>query len=412
MQIFEKRRVIMSFYYMRKGIRKLPGMVIKAAAIPDPQVTEGFGAREQTGMICEKYGAKSVLLVTDENLYKLGFYEKVRDSLEKHGIACTVFSNISSEPTLEIIDEGRNAAVGCGADCIVALGGGSVMDSCKIIAASARHPAQNVKHFLHKFAVVPEKTLPMISIPSTAGTGAEYTVGAVVKDDHGVKRSTVIIGLDVEHVILDSELMVSAPRSVTVWCGIDALSHGLEGIMADVHCTFEDTKKSFECVRLVFRNLPLLLDEPGNIEARQSMSRAAYYGGNAINKQLAGYVHAFAHSIGAEYHIPHGEAIAYCIVPVMQAQKELCTERLAALAVYCGFAHKKDEHHKAADRFLEELKDLLVLCGMKNGCEAVREDDYDTLIKMIDSDSINYSPPKTFKDNEIREILDRIRKGD
>ena len=402
----------MSFYYMRKGIRKLPGIVIKAAAIPEPELTEGFGSRKNTGMICKKHGIKSVLLVTDQNLYKLGFYRKIMDSLEECGIACSVFSDISSEPTVEIIEEGRKAAIGCNADCIVALGGGSVMDSSKIIAASARHHAQSVKHFLHKFAIVPEKTLPMISVPTTAGTGAEYTVGAVVKDDQGIKRSTVVIGLDVVHVILDSELMVSAPRSVTVWCGIDALSHGLEGIAADVHCTFEDTKKSFECVRLVFRNLPVLIEDPGNIEARQNMSRAAYYGGNAINKQLAGYVHAFAHSIGAEYHIPHGEAIAYCIVPVMRAQKELCAERLAALAVYCGFVHKNDDHHEAADRFLDELKKLLVLCGMKNSCNAIQESDYETLVEMIDSDSINYSPPKTFKDDEIRAILDIIRKGD
>ena len=402
----------MSFYYARKGIRRLPGIVIKAASIPDPEVTEGFGSRAQTGLICKAAGIKSVLLVTDANLYKLGFYEKVKSSIEEQGIACSVFSNISSEPDLDIIEEGRNTAEICNADCIVALGGGSVMDSCKIIAASAKHPSRSVRHFLHKFAVVPDKTLPMISIPTTAGTGAEYTVGAVVKDSHGIKRSTVVIGLDVIHVILDSELMISAPQSVTVWCGIDALSHGLEGIAADVHSSFDDTKKSFECVRLVFQNLPLLLEEPGNIEARQHMSRAAFYGGNAINKQLAGYVHAFAHSIGAEYHIPHGEAIAYCIVPVMEAQKELCRERLAALSLFCGFAKKSDSHEKAADAFLAELKALLTRCGLKHGCEALREEDYDRLVEMIDSDSINYSPPKTFRDEEIRKILDRIRKGD
>lgn len=402
----------MGLYYMRKGIRKLPGIVIKAASIPEPEVTEGFGSREQAGMICKKQGIKSVLLVTDENLFKLGFYQKVTTSLEEQGISCTVFSDISTEPTISIIESGREAAVSCDADCIIALGGGSVLDSSKIIAASARHPSQSVKHFLHKFALVPGKTLPMISIPSTAGTGAEYTVGAVVKDDHGIKKSTVVIGLDVIHVILDSELMISAPKNVTVWCGIDALSHGLEGIAADVNSSFDDTKKSFECVRLIFNNLPLLLDDPKNIEARQNMSKAAYYGGNAINKQLAGYVHAFAHSIGAEYHIPHGEAIAYCIVPVMEAQKDIITERLSALSLYCGFSKKSDDHHAAADMFISELKKLLMQCGLKTGCEAIKEEDYETLVEMIDSDSINYSPPKTFKDTEIRAILDIIRKGD
>ena len=402
----------MAFYHIRKSIRKLPGIVIKAVSIPDPEVTEGFGSRERAGEICEKEGLKSVLLVTDKTLHKLGFYEKVKASLDERGISCAVFSDISSEPTLDIIEAGRKAAVECGADCIVALGGGSVLDSSKIIAACAKHPIRSVKHYLHKFALVSGKTLPMISIPSTAGTGAEYTVGAVVKNARGVKSSTVVIGLNVIHVILDSELMVSAPQSVTVWCGIDALSHGLEGIVADVKSHDDDIIKSSECVKLVFENLTLLIDEPGNIEARQNMSRAAHYGGNAINKQLAGYVHAFAHSIGAMYHIPHGEAIARCMIPVMCAQKDVCAEKLAALSAYCGFADETDEPSAAADKFIARLAKLMKDCGVEGGFDNLDEGDRETLVRMIDNDSINYSPPKTFTDNEIVAILDRIGRGE
>ncbi len=401
----------MALYYMRKGIRKLPGIVIKAASLPEPTVTEGFGSRAKVGELCERDGISSVLLVTDKTLFELGYYVKVRDSIEKLGIKCTIFSDISSEPTFAIIEQGRSAAISCGADCIVALGGGSVLDSSKIIAASAKHPARNVRHYLHKFALVPDKTLPMISIPSTAGTGAEYTVGAVVKDNHGVKKSTVVIGLNVTHVILDSELMVKAPREVTVWCGIDALSHGLEGVLADVSTSFEDEKKSFECVRLILANLPMVIAEPENIEARQNMSRAAYYGGNAINKQLAGYVHAFAHSIGAVYHLPHGEAIALCLVPVIDAQKDRVRDKLAALALYCGFAGRHCSHEEASELFLTELRMMLDFCGTDRSLPEMRTEDYDRLVSMIDIDSINYSPPKTFKDEEIRAILDIIRKG-
>lgn len=402
----------MAFYHIRKGIRKLPGIVIKAVPMPEPEMTEGFGTRDRVGAICESEGVKSVLLVTDRTLFELGYYEKVKASLEERGINCAVFSDISSEPTLDIIEAGRKAAVECAADCIVALGGGSVLDSSKIIAASAKHPVRSVKHYLHKFALVSGKTLPIITLPSTAGTGAEYTVGAVVKNAKGVKNSTVVVGLDVIHVILDSELMISAPKNVTVWCGIDAMSHGLEGVVADVRSREEDVTKSSECVKLVFDNLPLLLDDPGNIAARQNMSRAAHFGGNAINKQLAGYVHAFAHSIGAVYHIPHGEAIARCMIPVMEAQKNVCAEKLAALSVYCGFADDSDEPSAGADKFLARLDGLLKNCGVEGGFDALAENDYSVLIRMIDNDSINYSPPKTFTDKEIVEILDRIRRGE
>ena len=401
----------MSFYVMRKGIRKLPGIVIKAVDLPDPVLTQGFGSREQVGEICKQAGYESVLVVTDKTLYSLGFYTKVTESLEDRGIRCTVFSDIDSEPTIEIIEAGRLAAIDCYADCIVALGGGSVLDSCKIIAACAKHPQWDVQHYLHKFALVKDKTLPMITIPSTAGTGAEYTVGAVVKNAHGVKNSTVVVGLNVVQVILDSELTVGTPKSVTVWCAIDTLSHGLEGLLADVASSDDDILKSKECVKLVFENLPVLLDEPQNIEARQNMSLAAHYGGNAINTQLAGYVHAFAHSIGALYHIPHGKAIAHCLIPVITEQLELCAHDLAALAVYCGFAGESDDASVAADAFMTALKHLLDQCGLEQTCAQIREEDYTRLIHMIDNDSINYSPPKTFSDKEIIKVLDQIRTG-
>ncbi|MBO4325862.1 MAG: iron-containing alcohol dehydrogenase [Clostridia bacterium] len=401
----------MSFYAGRKSIRKVPGAVIKAAPLPKPQITEGFGARENVGKICKEAGYGSALLVTDQTLFGLGLHQKVADSLEECGIPYTIFHEIDSEPTVDIVEAGRKAAVDCGADCIVALGGGSVLDSSKIIAASAKHPHIAVKHFLHKFALVNGGTLPMINVPSTAGTGAECTVGAVVKNSRGVKNSTVIIGLEVPHVILDSELIVNAPKSVTVWCAIDALSHGLEGLLADVSSKKEDIFKSRECVRLVFENLPILLEDPHDTDARQATLLAAHYGGNAINTQLAGYVHAFAHSIGALYHIPHGKAIAWCLVPIVEAQENLRYKQLAELAVHCRIAEAGDEETAAADKLICALKELLDRCGLEKGCPPIRQSDYKKLTRMIDADSINYSPSRTFTDNEVRMLLDQIRRG-
>lgn len=402
----------MAFYLLRKGIRKLPGDVIRVTPIPEPEVTQGFRTRERVGDICEKAGYRSVLIITDSTLYKLGYYEKVCRSLEEHGIAYEIFSDISSEPTAAIIKAGKQAATAFDADCIVALGGGSVLDSSKIIAATARHPQLSVKVYLQKFAFVKGKTVPLITIPSTAGTGAEHTVGAVVKNGRGVKNSTVVVGLDVTNVILDSELMVNAPKSVTAWCGIDALSHGLEGLLADVKPDAEDIRKSSECVRLVLENLPKVLEKPDDIEARQNMCLAAFYGGNAINRQLAGYVHAFAHSIGGIYHIPHGEAIAYCLLPVVEAQREVCAEKLAALSVWCGLAGENDGTETAIDNLLNALRELLKLCGLPPRCSKINPKDCRRLIDLIDMDSVNYSPSVVFTDSEIRKLLRKIRRGE
>ena len=401
----------MAFYLGRKAIRRVPGAVINAVPLPKPELTEGFGKRAETGMICRKAGFGSALLVTDQTLFKLGLHEKVAASLEEQGIAYEIFRDIDSEPTVRIVDAGRRRAVECGAECVIALGGGSVLDSCKIIAAGAKHPNAPITHSLHKFAFSVNGTLPMISIPSTAGTGAECTVGAVIKNKRGTKSSTVIVGLEVAAVILDSELLIGAPESVTKWCAIDALSHGLEGLMADVSSSDEDIFKSRQCVKLVLENLPVLLKDPKNIDARQATLLAAHYGGNAINTQLAGYIHAFAHSIGALYHIPHGKAIAWCLIPIAEAQEHLRIDEMAALAVHCGIAGEDEAPAAAADKMIGALSDLLELCGLEKGCDLIVPEDYDRLVRMIDADSINYSPPITFSDNEIKVLLDRIRRG-
>ncbi len=391
----------MDTYRFRKSIHKLPGKVIHTIPLPEPDVTEGHGARSQIGDICRSHGYKQVLLVTDQNLSSLGYERAIVESLEAAQVGFSLFNDINSEPTIAIIEAGRQRALECGADCIVALGGGSVMDSCKMIAASVKMPHLPVKALLLKFLPVHGGTMPIVNIPSTAGTGAEVTVGAVVTNEHGSKGSTVLIGLNVTHVVLDSELSVNAPASVTAACGMDALSHCIEGAVSDTEVDEDDMKMSMEGVRLIMQNLPVVMREPGNIEARLAMCRAAMYGGNAINTQLAGYVHAFAHSIGAKYHMPHGQAISLVLMPVLEFQKDVCRERYATLARYCGLGN-------TADSLLQAIGDLMAQCGMDNIKSPVRRCDHEELIPMIAADSINYSSPVTLNNSEIKAILDKV----
>ena len=395
----------MSDYIIRKSIRPLPGKVIKTVPIPKPEIISGFGSRAEAGAVCSRRGFRKALLVTDANISRLGYAGKVCDSLAASGVEFSIFDKIDSEPDCRIIEEGRKAAVEFGADCIIGLGGGSVMDSCKMIAAASRLRSVPVRRLLLKFLPVPDKTLPIINIPSTAGTGAEMTVGAVITGGSR-KKSTVIVGLDVTDVILDSELTVKMPRSVTAACGIDALSHGLEGAVAAVNTDDEDRWKSLECIRIALTNLPEVLEHPDNADARQQLCLAANYGGNAINRQLAGYVHAFAHAIGARYHIPHGNAIALCLLPVMKAQRESCEARLAMIARHCAVT-AQGGIREAADSLFEALESLIKLCDLPP-FEGIPEEDIAPLIKAINADSINYSAPVTFTDAQIKEILSTL----
>ena len=403
----------MDTYHLRKHIHRLPGKVIHAIPLPDPEVTEGNGARKQIGDICRKAGYKNVLLVTDKTLSSLGYEQSIVTSLEAANIHYAVFKDINSEPTIELIEAGRKQAIDSQAECIIALGGGSVMDCCKMIAVGVKMPHLPVKALMLKFLPVPGKTIPLIMVPSTAGTGAEITVGAVVTNDQGTKSSTVLIGLNVLHVVHDSELTIHAPQSVTAACGIDALSHCIEGVVADVDMDEEDMKMSMEGVQLILENLPQLMNEPDNIEARLNMCRAAMYGGNAINTQLAGYVHAFAHSIGAKYHLTHGQAISLMLMPILEYQKEVCRERYAELARYCGLTKSSSvslqpSDAQAAELFLQAVRNVLHACGMDQIASPVKACDHAKLMEMVAADSINYSAPMTLSNNDIKTILQAI----
>lgn len=394
----------MDTYRFRKQIRRLPGKVIHAIPLPEPEVTAGQSARREIGAMCQKAGYQQVLVVTDETLHSLGYHEAILTSLEAAGVRASLFHDIHSEPTIAIIEAGRKQALETKAEAIIALGGGSVMDSCKMIAAGCKMPHLPVKALLLKFLPVPGETLPLIMVPSTAGTGAELTVGAIVTNDQGSKGSTVLIGLNVTNVVHDSELTEHAPKQVVAACGIDALSHCIEGAVADVQCTEDDVRMSMEGVKLILENLPLLTSEgvkeltKERLEtARLNMAKAAMYGGNAINTQLAGYVHAFAHSIGAMYHLSHGQAISLMLLPVLEYQKDACKAHYEALAKYCGVPD-----------FLQSIRELMTACGMDQLVSPVRACDHEKLIPMIAADSINYSAPVTLSNAEIKAVLEAV----
>lgn len=408
----------MDTYRFRKHIHRLPGKVIHAIPLPEPEVTAGQGARREIGAMCRKAGYKRVLVVTDETLHRLGYDKAILASMQEAGVSASLFCDIHSEPTIAIIDAGRRLALETQAEAIIALGGGSVMDSCKMIAAGCKMPHVPVKALLLKFLPVPGETLPLIMVPSTAGTGAELTVGAVVTNDQGAKGSTVLIGLNVTHVVHDSELTIHAPKAVTAACGIDALSHCIEGAVSDTDVDEEDMHMSMEGVKLILENLPLLCNsqEPTAKsqqpleQARLNMARAAMYGGNAINTQLAGYVHAFAHSIGAMYHLSHGQAISLMLLPVLEFQKEACLHHYAELARYCGLVERplSVNDAQAAELFLQAIRDLIAACDMDQIESPVRACDHEQLIPMIAADSINYSAPVTLSNADIKDILVRV----
>jgi alcohol dehydrogenase class IV len=178
--------------------------------------------------------------------------------------------------------------------------------------------------------------------------------------------------------------------------------------VSDVEVDESDARLSEEGVKLILQHLPTVMKDPENIEARLGMCRAAMYGGHAINTQLAGYVHAFAHSIGAKYHIPHGQAISLMPLPVLEYQKDKCLAKYAMLARYCKIADGNTNDTEAADLFLQAIRHLMAQCGMDKLVSPVKACDHEALTHMIVKDSINYSAPFTFSNNDIEQVLNTI----
>lgn len=395
----------MGTYLLRKIIRPLPGIVIRWIPKPTPEVSYGCGIRSQVGELCQRY--RSVLLVTDKTIVALGYHDAVVEALRAAGVGVTVFGDIASEPTTALIDAGCAVARRCGAQCVIALGGGSVLDASKMIAAGAKFPHRKASSLLRKFLFVSQGTLPIIAVPTTAGTGAEVTVAAMVANAKTqAKNATVVVGLKVQAVLIDSELTLRLPAHITAGCGIDALSHGLEAFLSSVREGDEQCCR--DCVKLVFDNLPRLLQSPDDHEARLAMGRAAYYGGKSINVRLAGYVHAFAHTIGAYYHIPHGNAIALCLIPVMRFQQSACCTRIAAIARHCGIAASNERQE--AEQFIAALDRLIHDCGIERDGRFIRSEDFDQLARRVAADSINYSAKIVMTTKQIKQLLGEIMK--
>ena len=402
----------MGTYLLRKLIRPLPGIVIRWIPKPAPEVRFGQGIRGGVGKLCRCY--RSVLLVTDKTIVSLGYHHAVVESLRDAGVGVTLFGDIASEPTTDLIDAGIAAARQSSAQCLIALGGGSVLDASKMIAAGVRFPRRRASSLLRRFLFVPHGTLPILALPSTAGTGAEVTVAAMVANPRTrAKTATVVVGLKVQAVLIDSDLTLRLPAQVTAACAIDALSHGVEGYLSPMR--HGDAARCLDGVKLVFDTLPRLLATPDDPEARQAMGRAAYYGGIAINTRLAGYVHAFAHSIGALYHIPHGNAIALCLIPVLRFQQRQCASRLADLARHClpadwGDPAQRATDSQAAEQFVAALERLIRDSGIVRDGSIIRSEDMGRLARMVAADSINYSAKIVLTTRQIKQLLTEIRR--
>ena len=378
-------------------------------AIPRPTSFVGPGAALRLCAMIGQSGATRVMIVTDAVLVKLGIVEPIRRKLADAGIDVAVHDGITPDPTYPVLTAGHEAVRAHRSDAILAIGGGSVIDAAKVIdamAVSGKTPERLVG-----VMKVGKPMLPLFAIPTTAGTGSEVTVAAVVTDPVKHAKSAVIDPKLVPMATaLDPTLMTGMPKPITAATGMDALTHAVEAY-TNLWPHKETAWHATAAVRMIFANLPRACEHPDDLEAREAMAVASFYAGLAFTKAYVGYVHAFSHKIGGMYGVPHGLGNAITLPYVLDflQDQRWAQQRLADLAVAIGAGSASEAKPALAARFIERVRELNRSVGIPEKIDALKTDDIAHIAEaaMIEAYR-DYPVPKLMTLDEAQALLRRM----
>lgn len=381
-----------------------------ARLLPD-KVPVTFVGPDAVRDLCESLGQaghRKVLVVTDSMLVELGLAERVTSALHQSGVACAVFDGVEPDPTTAQVEAGLAAFDAEEADAVLAFGGGSSMDAAKVIAAAATNGHDVAK--LEGTLKVRKPTTPLYAIPTTAGTGSEVTIAAVVSDPAThTKKFFIDPKLLPTMTALDAGLMTGLPRPMTAATGMDALTHAVESYLS---LTSRPQTEAFAtiAVRLIFQNLPTAYREGGDLSARKAMALASYYAGLAFSRTGVGYVHAIAHTFGAYYKTPHGLANAIVLPHVLEYSKGPAQARLAQLAELVGVG--KASEADSADAFLDAVRGLEAEVEIPPTLDALRRDDISAIAKQALAEAhLNYPVPRYMSQAQCESLVGAMVTG-
>lgn len=333
-------------------------------------------------------GKKKAFIVTDQFLYKNGYTKAITDKLDAMGIIHETFFDVAPDPTLACAIEGTKAMRAFEPDCIIAIGGGSAMDAAKIMWVLYEHPEADFMDMAMRFIDIRKRvyTFPkmgekayFIAIPTSSGTGSEVTPFAVITDEKtGTKYPLADYQLMPNMAIVDTDMMMSAPKGLTAASGIDALTHALEAYASVMATNFTDGI-ALKAMKTIFKYLPSAYENgQTDVKAREEMATASTMAGMAFANAFLGVCHSMAHKLGSYHHLPHGVANALLITMIMrynadptprkmgtfsQYQYPHTLERYVECANFCGFTGKNDE--ETLDNFIKGIEELKEKVGIK-----------------------------------------------
>lgn len=322
-----------------------------------------------------------VLLITDPSIRKLGITRPLENTLEKSGITCIVYDKTVANPTSNNVETARLLFLRNHCQAIIGFGGGSSIDCAKATGARIVKPHQNLSRMEGILKV--HKKLPLlVAIPTTAGTGSEATLAAVIVDSKTRHKYPINdFPLIPHYAVLDPEVTRSLPRHITATTGMDALTHAIEAYIG--HSTTAETRAdATEAVRLIFANLDKVCCNGDDMNARRNMLHAAYLAGSAFSKSYVGYVHAVAHSLGGKYNVPHGLANAVLLPHVLESYGDAAHEKLAELAIAAGLISRAECAKDGAEAMIHAIKEMKLRLDIPDVIPEIQEQDIPFLARI------------------------------
>jgi alcohol dehydrogenase class IV len=388
-------------------VKKAAGVATRLLPIPQPTLLVGPGASARLGQAIGAFGHRKILVVSDGLIAGLGLMKSFLDALQAGGTAVLVYDEITPDAPIPLIEKGIDLYRRKGCDAIVAFGGGSVMDAAKTIGlavANNKHPRKLVGYFKGRHAPP-----PLYAVPTTAGTGSEVTVAAVISDP-AHERKLVIADTRIvpQMAALDPLLMTGLPPAVTAATGMDALTHAVEAYLGEWSTEFTD-RMALSAVAMIFENLPRAYDRGDDLVAREQMALASTYAGMAFTRANVGNVHAIAHQLGGKYHTPHGLANAIMLPHVLRFSASATVGRLATLALRARVGRIGDSRDDLARKFLDSVDTLSRTVGIPRTLEALREADIPALAKAACHEAdANYPVPRVMLQADCEALLRKV----
>ena len=370
----------------------------------------GPGARKELPGVVQRLGFKKALVVTDKGLMKFGVAKMVLDVLDEAAIPYAVYDDVKPNPTVTNVKNGVEACKQAGADFIVAIGGGSSMDTAKGIGIVCNNPEFADVVSLEGVADTKKKTVPIIALPTTAGTAAETTINYVIIDETKQKKMVCVDPNDIPCVaIIDAELMYSLPKSLTAATGMDAMTHAIEGLITKGAWELSDMFE-IKAIEMIHRYLPLAVNEPTNPVGRDGMAVAQYVAGMAFSNVGLGVDHGMAHPLSALHDVPHGVACAMLLPTVMRFNAPAALSKYVDIAKAVGVYKEGMTQEEAADAACTEIENLSKLVGIPAHLSelGITEKDIDALADQAIEDVCTPGNPRPVTREDIVALYKKI----